>query len=321
MNWMPATLCAAMALGCVSALVMAADKEAAPQPVAEVASLTAAAVEAGPELSAELTELWQKQQSQVVNTRLDDKEGPSVELRAVHDAEYVYLFARWADETESTEKKGWVYREGKWEKLKGDEDRIAFAFNISSPAFDKDGCAGACHEGDFRVVDKGGKVDIWHWKAARGGMFSHADGQRLTDAAENPRGDDAGKGAYSNNQNAEGTAPARIWKQDADTKGAFNADTSIELPADWTPPKDYRVPSILLRAPEGSRGDVQARGAYKDGHWQVMLKRKLDTGHEDDAVFKVGEEITFSLSVFDDTGAVTGDEHAVSGPIKLVLKR
>ncbi len=316
-KWMLIALLAGLAVGCAVASAPDGERD---EP-ADTATLGADAVKTGPELSTELTETWRKQKALKVPTWLDEQPGPDVELRALHDGEYLYVFARWADATESTEKKGWAYREGKWQKLKGDEDRIAFAFNISSPAFDKDGCAGACHEGDFRVTDKGGKVDIWHWKAARGGMFSHADDQRLTDAAENPRGDDAGKSAYSNNQNAEGTAPARIWKQDADTAGAFNADTSIELPADWTPAADYRVPSILLRAPEGSRGDIQARGAYKDGHWQVMLKRKLDTGHEDDAVFKVGEEITFSLSVFDDTGAVTGDEHAVSGPIKLVLKR
>lgn len=316
-RWMLVAVLASLAVGCAVASAPAKDAE---EP-SDGAALSAEAVKTAPELSAELTETWRRQTALRVPTWLDEQPGPDVELRALHDGEYLYLFARWADKTESIEKKGWAHREGKWEKLKGDEDRIAFAFNISSPAFAKKGCAGACHEGDFRVVDNGGKVDIWHWKAARGGMFSHADDQRLTDAAEDARGDDAGKGAYSNNQNAEGTAPARIWKPDADARGAFSTDSSVELPADWTPPADYRVPSILLRAPEGSRGDVEARGAYKDGHWQVMLKRKLDTGHDDDATFKAGGEITLALSVFDNTGAVTGDEHAVSGAIKLVLKR
>ncbi|MCB9936459.1 MAG: hypothetical protein H6840_12295 [Planctomycetes bacterium] len=319
-RWMPTLVFAALAAGFAAAVAPISGQDAKPVPVAEVASLTAESVEAAPELSSELTEAWSKLTPLKVPTTLGDKEGPTVELRAVHDAGHIYIFARWADATESHVKKAWSFQDGKWTKLKGDEDRIAFAFNINSDLFAKEGCAGICHYGDFRVTEKGGKVDIWHWKAARGGRFSHADDQRITDAEENARGDDAGKGCYGNNKNEDDTAPAYVWKKDADTRGAFNADSSTPLTGEFEPPKDYSVPSILLRAPDGSRGDIEARGAYKDGHWQVMLKRKLDTGHDDDAVFKVGEELTFSVSLFDDTGTATGDDHATSRALKLVLK-
>ncbi|MDA0999544.1 MAG: ethylbenzene dehydrogenase-related protein [bacterium] len=71
--------------------------------------------------------------------------------------------------------------------------------------------------------------------------------------------------------------------------------------------------------PRGSRGDIDAKGVWKDGMWTLELRRKLDTGHPDDVVFVPGKKHAFGLSVHDNDGDV---DHSYSiGSTQLILKK
>ena len=312
----------ALATGMVGAVIAAANTQLQAREAENGATslLVAAKTETAPKLTPELTLLWKSIRAVTVHTTLDEEAGPSVELRAMHDGEHIWILAQWKDETESVIKKRWEFNNGQWEHAKGDEDRIALAFNINSDAFAKEGCTSLCHEGKFHTTEADARVDMWHWKAVRGGMFSHVDDKHVISDPKDARKGDEGKGVYTDNKNEAGDGPKWIWKEDADTSGAFNADSARELPEDFKPEDGASVPSYLLRTPEGSRADIESRGKWVDGKWTVILKRKLDTGNDDDAQFKVGEKTTFTVSLFDDTGASTGDEHAVSEPCTIEIK-
>lgn len=271
------------------------------------------------DFKAELTEGWKAAAPVTVKTgHKPGKPGPDVELRALHDGEHVYIMARWKDATKSDTKKAWVFKEGAWTKAEGDEDRIAIAFGGNTPGFAEKGCGVLCHNGEMRTLDKAHAGDLWHWKAARGGQHGECDDQAFA-GGDKGRPDDAGKSAYETNADKEGKAPRWVWKDGADGKGAFNADSSADIATDQKFADGYTVPSVRLRAPDGSRGDVKAVSNWQDGMWTVVLKRKLDTGNADDVQFKAGESAHFAVATLDNTGASEGHEHAKSRSIKLTL--
>lgn len=297
--------------------VLAQDRQ--DPPVRQSLEITVNKVEPIKELKAELNDTWKDLPALTFQTRKDAKNsGPDVELRALHDGENIYIMTRWKDDTKSTTKKTWEWKDGKWTKSEGDEDRIAIAINGTAKDFDVKGCGVLCHYGDMGTSSEQEHADLWHWKAARGGLNGFADDQNFSQEPEG-RKDDAGQSAYASNANEAGDAPKWIWKDAADKESSFTEATSADLPEDFKPEGAYTVPSNRLRTPEGSRGDIQTAAEYKDGWWTVVFKRKLDTGNADDAAFKAGEDSHIAVAVFDNTGAKTGKEHAKSGAIKLKL--
>lgn len=314
-----------MALATTAALSQDTPKEDAkegPTPQSQGYDLLGKKFEKAPELKAEVTDAWK--QTPLHSVKAIKGKGPDVvlDLRAMHDGSHIYLLARWPDESASVTKKGWVYTKEGWQQLKGDEDRIAFAFNVNTTGFAEKGCASLCHYGsEMGTGAEGEKADLWHWKAARGGLHGYCDDQFFQFDDEKGRADDEGGSAYKDNADKEGKAPLRRWKDDADKNGPFNEETSVEIAADWKPAEGYTVPSLWLRAPKGSRGDIEAVGKHADGHWIVMFKRKLDTGNADDAKFEAGKDFAFTAAIFDDTGAKTGSEHKKTTVVRLRLEK
>ncbi len=271
---------------------------------------------------AELNEFWKARGSIELTTHHNkDLDGPKVTMRAAHDGEHVYIMAQWKDATQSFTKKAWLFKDGKWTRQEGDEDRIAIAFNMNAEGFAEKGCTVLCHSGQMGTKNKDEKADMWHWKAARGGQSGWCDEQVFIHVAEaDSRGNDAGKGSYTDNVNADKTAPTHVWKKDAKREGDLNADNSEAISADFKPEEGYTVPSVLIRNPEGSRGDVTCVSKWADSTWTVVFKRKLKTGNDDDAQFEAGKAIDFAIAVLDNKGVSKGHDHAKSGPRKLTLK-
>lgn len=154
----------------------------------------------------------------------------SLELRAVHDGEKIYILAQWDDETFNVDRRRWFF-DGPEDPLKPEEsaagwtsqlndDKIGLAFEIepaSSPfgTFTEVGCAASCHnvEGtglDMRPAE--GKVDIWHWKTSRSEPLGY-----VADQVSRPdpgRTDDTGEGIEHRNRPAGGdnrSGPATEW--------------------------------------------------------------------------------------------------------------
>lgn len=164
----------------------------------------------------------------------------SVTLRSAYDADNIYFLAEWVDPTKSLNRMPWYFDPAtqKWAQesdfptfsstgsiTRGAffEDQLGFQWNINNSVigWNNSTCYKSCHTG---LPDSDGsgrhftnsiteKIDLWHWKAVRGGTNGgfQTDDQRMTNLYPNGRGGDPGTAAYSNNsQNLviTGSSPA-----------------------------------------------------------------------------------------------------------------
>lgn len=74
-------------------------------------------------------------------------------------------------------------------------------------------------------------------------------------------------------------------------------DTSLLAPGDI-------IPGYILAKPVGSRSDIEANAVWADGKWVVVMRRALDTGHEDDVVLTPPKPVPFGMSVIDNGGGI-----------------
>lgn len=59
------------------------------------------------------------------------------------------------------------------------------------------------------------------------------------------------------------------------------------------------VPQLILKRPNESQADIEEGVNWKDGVWTIELKRKLDTGHDDDVQFDdLTKEYHFAITLF-----------------------
>ena len=258
-----------------------------------------------------------------------------IELRAAYDDESVYFLMRWEDPTHSLERFPWVKQpDGTWKQLsnKDDtghdntyyEDKLALFWNIRSAGFAKKGCDKSCHITEDGVIagvktrsagrhftaSRDETLDIWHWKSARSNPVGQVDDQYLNADREQNKGwgrhsDDKTEGGYSNNSNAEGSAPA--WMNPApsnENRYWVMGDTKVPF-VDTFKPGDG-IGGIVANAAHGSRGDIHARGVWKDGVWSLEIQRKLTTAHsnadtQDIQFSDLSRSYLFGISVFDNS--------------------
>lgn len=180
---------------------------------------------------------------------------------------------------------------------------------------------------------EGEVVDVWHWKSVRNGPLGQIDdnyfgppmaapdkpGARYTGGyTQDPK---TGGGFEQNWKKIEGSKrvepkrlpkdhaalAARMGQIDLDpTKGDAGewwmamADTVPYSPDADNLPVGTVIPSVLIEKPfEGDRGDISARGTWRDGWWRLEVSRKLDTGSKFD--LPLGNDTYLWVSVFDHT--------------------
>ena len=95
-----------------------------------------------------------------------------VTLQAMADGEFLYLAASWADETESIAANRITYDGSQWSQS-GNEDRIAFLFDMGQTGADGVNCQAFCHFPGMST--NGGIVDVWNWQAARSNPMGYSE--------------------------------------------------------------------------------------------------------------------------------------------------
>lgn len=260
-----------------------------------------------------------------------------VTVRSMYDKEHVYFLVRYDDPTQSLARYPWVKQpDGSWKRLANKdstghentyyEDKFSFLWNINTAGFEKKGCDAACHKarggkiagiedkgpGRMYTDNPGQTIDMWHWKSVRSNPVGQIDDQYIDDTKDPKKNANWGRksdaktgGGYEDNINKEKTGPlfmsktpgadGKYWMLGAD-KTAF---------ADTFKPGDI-VPSMMVEPFAGSRGDIEAKGAWKDGVWTIEIKRKLvttgDKAKEQDVQFdNLKKPYYFGLAVFDNT--------------------
>ena len=214
----------------------------------------------------------------------------SVDLHAAVKGDTIYVLAIWEDSTENILHKPYKWNEsaGEYKKDKQREDRFAISLRMSG-TFSANKISGESFE-----------ADIWHWKASR--------------------------------SNPAGIAHDKMWKV---------SDQPFEKSKEWPTPDggmihmarisdqgdrlykplkfDTRQDDTMNRYEvnldaTGSITDVKAKGVWRDGRWYLEMSRKLDTGHNDDAVISLSGAIDIAVAAFNN---VDGRKHSTSEIILL----
>lgn len=278
----------------------------------------------------------------VPELKVQAHDGPEIRIKSVYTSDSLYMLISWDDETESIKKNTWTYDGAEWDRLKeqriyegkptkSDEDRLSihWPINDSINGFAENGCLVLCHDSgsyakqESRMFTNSPKefADQWHWKAARTNPIGYLDDKWLDNKvltrAQEPdlysrreaahHGDDKGEGGlnYSDNKNADGKP--KFMPKAIGQNNYFLAKEDAVL-IDYlkaTFKKGDTLPGYVLARPKGSRGEVDAKGVWKDGHWTLEIGRKLITADkEHDVQFdNLTKAYHFHLAIFDNSGS------------------
>lgn len=259
-----------------------------------------------------------------------------VELRALHDGEELFVWAAWDDDREDYDYKPWKKTDSGWEYLETSEkdecryyeDKLSLFFPIQpSGDFERFGCVASCHlDGNFGWGYKGSSylLDTWHWKSVRTDPVGQVDDQYCAEVDFTQknvgRHGDPGKGGYLSNRKPDKGHPLFLPDSpDAVYHGSFPASRAVEYttPAGAAIPSGTTIPGILTSPFQGDRADVRCQSAYRDGRWNLYLRRKLQTGSQFDTQFVPAGRYAFGCAAFDRTS----NRHAYALPVfHLVLE-
>ena len=217
-------------------------------------------------------------------------------VKAQHTADTIAIRVSWPDATRSDTHKSFVWDEvsKSYKRASDREDRVSLMFDMG---------------GDFSSCMLAGKVfraDVWHWKAARTGPAGlahdkyHVYGLELKTAHP-------GSKQFTND---EGKKVYIARPSDGGDKLYSSAKAPEAKIAD-------RIPGYVVNpAATGSIADVRAEALHDGKGWTVTMTRKLDTGHDDDVVFKKGESYPSAVACFDRSG----DDHHSTAGFELVIQ-
>ncbi|MCP5160896.1 MAG: ethylbenzene dehydrogenase [Hahellaceae bacterium] len=257
----------------------------------------------------------------------------TVEMKSLYDDKNIYFLLQYTDPTHSFDRFPWIKQsDGSWQqKMNKDstghdnyyyEDKVAIFWNISADKFENKGCAVACHRasgGKVNGIDdssvgrkftrEGETIDMWHWKSVRTNPNHQLDDQ-FVDSTHDPKqnkewgrkGDHKTGGGYKDN--VERGKPAYV--------SANLNETSVAIPdAAKRPFTPYyngstRIPGIVTAPFEGSRGDIEGYGVWRDGVWTLEIKRAKVTEGQDAALQDVQfsdpkGRYPFGVAVFDNS--------------------
>lgn len=215
-------------------------------------------------------------------------ETTEVFLKAGHFEGEVFFYLSWKDNTENLIHKAWVWDESKKRYLMGPEreDRLAMQFEIEGE-YSTDWA----NANDF-------KADMWHWKSSRSNpsglahdKFTILSRNKLLRAAAIPA--------------AEGSKRYVLRKSDSG-QPLYSTKRYGQKQLDTMPKYE------LLQA-KGSVADIQAKGIWQAGSWQLELRRKLSTGNDDDVQFELGKSYAGGIAVFN---ASDNDDHLISDTLQ-----
>jgi PAS domain S-box-containing protein len=248
-----------------------------------------------------------------------------VSLKALYDSEYIYFFVTWPDPTESVNKDMWTYNGENW-TVSNEEDCFAIIWNIddSVRGFNIAGCAMLCHGDRMHTNAPEETADLWQWKASRTNPLGYADDEWIDNTVIGEYSEEAKEAAihqdgtfsifkkdeiYPRNINSDSTGPKYYEprpEDELDAKFLFwdevkNGD-GVEIKVHDKFPIGYQVPGYVLARPEGDRGDIAAKGVWREGRWWVEFRRKLNTGYGSDVQFDITKTYRFGIAIMDNTG-------------------
>ena len=130
------------------------------------------------------------------------------------------------------------------------------------------------------------QTDLWLWRAFWSDISGYGSGQFLVASTQplrraNSHVNEAGKQVWIQNRPDNGR---RAWAPEVPPAGQNLGDM---------------IPSYVAAKPQGSAGDIRAKGTWVNGRWTVEMARALDTGNPDDAPIPSSGKIMVSFALYD----------------------
>ncbi len=243
---------------------------------------------------------------------------------------HLYLLVKWYDRTRSYNRHliktraGWVEQVSEYADPFGEsiyaEDKLALAFHRNP-----DGCRSSCHvrtpgKTGLHYTD-GDTADVWVWMAVSTDPARGADDRWWAGYENDLTGgrhyDNIAGGGYRSNLNREWCQPYFL-PQHAAMRYWIPYEPEEFVPYDTrldTFSLGARVPAVLVAPISGDRGDVRARGHWRNGVWTVEFTRRLRTGSPYDVSFP--GQFFLGIAPFDNADS----KHAYHlKPIRLVAE-
>lgn len=252
-----------------------------------------------------------------------EKKKLEVKVKAVYTkGGNISILLSWPDNDQSMTKEAWKFHKGKWERQKGDEDKVAINWEIKRiKNFATKGCAVVCHsdaknpeDWKYHTETATERGDMWIWRAYTSNPMGHAEDGYVDDDS---RKSDSGTGKAKKNEASDKKKPK--YMQDPAKKPTvpgFLVDRETMEIKDYNKFKDGDVvPSWILSKFSGSMADVKAKAKWENGKWTVMLQRKLKTDDkENDVHFDTRRDYNLGIAVFNNS---TKHNSYNSPPLKL----
>jgi cytochrome b subunit of formate dehydrogenase len=263
-------------------------------------------VDAAPKLDGILDEpLWSKARPVTIRTQQGENFAggsgeTTIEVRAVKNADKVYFAVKWADPTRSLRRLPMVKKEDGWhvfDSRAGRMDVVDFYEDKLSIIFsDKASLGGAgvanlgpsplpsdkprpLNERGFHFTTDGSFVDMWQWKASRGGMLGRVDDQYIGPPYDPTKDDQAYKARYQGG----------YWNDPGKTIYSYNYK--------FFTPKDYQGPVEVVKLPKDWKKTQDQLGKISfdpntsdDEHsrWNMFEDEVQPYSKEEDAKIPVG---------------------------------
>jgi uncharacterized protein YbaA (DUF1428 family) len=279
---------------------------------------------------------WKEaERAKIVVTGAGTVEGNIIPLkvRSVYTKDEMFILFTWHDYNKSMDKNAWKFTGGKWSKIKANEDRLGVVWEINRiDKFATKGCTVLCHnepknheEWFYAVSSPREKADLWHWKAVRSNPVGYTeDGYVIENPSKKPeegRKRDAGSGTKAkSNRTKDKSKPAYMQSPSMNPSiaGSLLVKEGVEIKDHSAFKEGDKIPGYMLH-PEwkGSFADVKTKGVWQNGKWTVMMRRKHQTGNDDDVQFNTRKTYPFAVAVFDNSG---DHDSYNSEPLKLKFK-
>jgi hypothetical protein len=268
--------------------------------------------------------VWQQARPVFVRTQQGVSLGGTgeslVEARAVHDGTRIYMAVRWSDPSRSMRRVPMIKRADGWHLLADGadiaevntfyEDKLAIGFS-RSPAY---GSGDSTHLGAKPIGDKPASLhargyhftaednlmDVWQWKASRGGHLGYVDDQYFGAPRDTTPAEAAGQTRYQ----------AGYWNDPGRAFYSYNYKGE--------PPGGYRGPVTVLRLPKDWKATQAALGRFdlnpdssdeEGSRWWMMEGETVPYSPDLDAQIPVGTVMPGVLI----TGNYEGDRADIRG--------
>ncbi|MDH5751806.1 MAG: ethylbenzene dehydrogenase-related protein [Deltaproteobacteria bacterium] len=227
-----------------------------------------------PKIDGEADKAWNKGR----RVKVDLEGEVMMDAKMIHDGKNLYILLQWPDKDESMNRA--LENAGGWKRQKGNQDAVNIFWDINVDKFDKKGCRQVCHEamgGKAAAMNTNSPkevADLWVWGSNTTNPLGYMDDLHMGEKPQNVDGvntpfvpDKATSGG--NKPNLEGGKP-----KFSPASGSGN----VMLKSNTKPfSGGNTAPADILEKPAGSRGDITAKGVWKDGKWTLEISRPLKT--------------------------------------------